>query len=149
MRSKRRSRESLLPTFRHRISTPRRQMERQITDIDFQPRAWQAELYRLLRRFSVLIVHRRAGKTIMAIMRLIDAALRWDLELGHYAYIAPELKQAKAVVWDILKKYTLSIPGTEVNESELWIRFGHNRAKIRLFGADNIDALRGLYFDGI
>ncbi len=124
-------------------------MEQQIIDLGFRPRDWQAELYRLLRRFSVLIVHRRAGKTIMAIMRLIDAALRCNLELGHYAYIAPELKQAKAVIWDILKKYTFDIPGIEVNESELWVRFPHNRAKIRLFGADNINALRGMYFDGI
>lgn len=117
--------------------------------LQFTARGWQSEIYRALRRFSVLIIHRRAGKTILAILKLIASALACRQPLGHFGYLAPELKQAKAVVWEELKKYATMIPGVEVNESELWVRFPHNKAKIRLFGADNINALRGLYFDGL
>lgn len=124
-------------------------MELNRIDLGFRSRDWQTAIYRCLKRFSVLIIHRRAGKTILALMRLISAALRCKQSLGHYAYLAPELKQAKAIVWEILKQYVQNIPGIEINESETWVRFPHNRAKIRLYGADNINALRGLYFDGI
>jgi hypothetical protein len=37
----------------------------------------------------------------------------------------------------------------EVNESELIVRLKYNGAEIRLFGADNPDAMRGLGFDGV
>lgn len=64
------------------------------------------------------------------------------------AYIAPWLKQSKAIAWDYVKYYTRNIPGVEYNESELRCDFP-NGARYRLFGADNPDALRGLYFDKV
>jgi hypothetical protein len=80
-------------------------------------------------------------------MKLIDAALRCQLPRGRYAYIAPELKQAKGVAWDYIKHYVLKIPGATVNESETWVGLP-NGARIRIYGADAPDSLRGLYFDG-
>lgn len=38
--------------------------------------------------------------------------------------------------------------GIQKNEAELWIQLP-NGARIQLFGADNADAIRGLYFDGV
>src|SRR6185436_18658497 len=35
----------------------------------------------------------------------------------------------------------------KVNESELWVEFP-NRARVRIYGADNPDRLRGIYLDG-
>ena len=35
------------------------------------------------------------------------------------------------------------------NESELYVEFAHNGARIQLQGADNYERLRGQYFDGI
>lgn len=93
-------------------------------------------------------MHRRGGKTVKAIMRTIDAALRCDRPLPRYGYIAPLLKQAKAIAWDYLKQYVRPIPGVTINESELWIELP-NQARIRIFGADNPDSLRGMYFDGV
>jgi hypothetical protein len=122
-------------------------MPTQVVDLGFTPRPWQAQVFLSLLRFAILVVHRRGGKTLLAIMKLIDAALCCTRERGQYAYIAPQLKQAKGLSWDYLKSYSLKIPGTEVNESELWVRFP-NGARIRLFGADNPDSLRGYYFDG-
>ena len=37
----------------------------------------------------------------------------------------------------------------EVNESELWVRIKHNGAVIRVYGADNPDAMRGVRLDGV
>lgn len=117
-------------------------------DLGFAPRPWQAECFRRFKRFSVVVVHRRGGKTVMAILRLVDAALRSPHQNGRYGYIAPLLKQAKGIAWDYLKDYARKIPDTVINESELWVQFT-NGARIRLFGADNPDALRGLFFDGV
>lgn len=119
-----------------------------VIDLGFRPRDWQRRCLAALRRFSVLVVHRRGGKTVLAVMRLIDSALRCPKQAGRFAYIAPQLKQAKAIAWDYLKRYALKVPGCKVNESELSIEFG-NGARIRIFGADNPDSLRGMYFDGV
>lgn len=118
-----------------------------VIDLGFRPREWQRRCFLAMKRFSVLVVHRRGGKTVLAVMRLIDAALRCRREAGRFAYIAPLLKQAKAIAWDYLKRYALKVPGCKVNESELSVEFG-NGARVRIFGADNPDSLRGMYFDG-
>lgn len=112
------------------------------------PRPLQAEIHRSLRRFSVLVCHRRFGKTILAINALIDAAVRCSGQQPRYAYIAPLYRQAKAIAWDYLQRYALPIPGTERNKSELFVEFPHG-ARITLYGADNPDSMRGLYFDGV
>lgn len=119
-----------------------------IIDLGFRPRTWQSEVFRNLLRFSILVVHRRGGKTILAIMRLVDAALRCPREHGRYAYLAPELKQAKDIAWTPLKHYVAKIPNIQINESECWVQF-HNGARIRLYGADDPDSIRGRGFDGI
>ncbi len=119
-----------------------------VIDLGFAPRPWQSACFKAFKRFSVVVVHRRGGKTVMAIMRLVDAALRCQRERGRYGYIAPLLKQAKGIAWDYLKAYARKVPGTIVNEAELWVEFP-NGARVRLYGADNPDSLRGLYFDGV
>lgn len=123
-------------------------VSREPVNLGFEARPWQADCFLGFQRFSVVVVHRRGGKTVMAVMRLIDAALRNVHERGRYAYIAPQLKQAKGLAWDYLKAYARKVPGTQINESELWVEFP-NTARIRIFGADNPDSLRGFYFDGV
>lgn len=99
-------------------------------------------------RFAVLVCHRRAGKTVATINDLVDAALRCTLSAPRYAYIAPLHSQAKDIAWDYLKRYTAAIPGSEVHEGELRVDLLGDR-RIRLYGADNPDKLRGLYLDGV
>ncbi|MDE6734828.1 MAG: hypothetical protein K2J64_05110 [Desulfovibrio sp.] len=98
-----------------------------------------------------LAAHRRFGKTVLVVNHLIRQALLSGSPRGSYGYVAPFRNQAKLVAWDYLKHYTAPIPGRTVNESELSIGVPSNGggAKIRIFGADNPDALRGLYFDGV
>lgn len=120
--------------------------------LPYQPRRWQAQCHKFMRRFNVFVLHRRAGKTELAIMQLIHAALRCEKELGAFAYIAPLLKQAKRIVWRRLKhrlRQMIQHGMVEVNESELTVTFTHNEASISLYGADNPDALRGIYLDGV
>ena len=63
-------------------------------------------------------------------------------------YVAPYLKQAKDVAWEYLKHYSRPIWGRTPNESELWVEL-LNGARVRIYGADNAEALRGGYFDDI
>lgn len=88
-----------------------------------------------------------AGKTVACVNELIKCALL-AREGARFAYVAPFLRQAKAVAWDYLKRFSRPIPGLAINEAELRIDFP-NGARVQLFGADNADALRGLGFDGL
>lgn len=122
----------------------------QVVDLGFVPRAHQRAAHALLLtvQFLVLVWHRRAGKTVFAIVELILAALACKDPMGRYGYVAPLLKQAKAIAWDYLKAYARLVPGTDVNESELKVTFP-NGVSVRLFGADNPESFRGQYFNGV
>ena len=119
--------------------------------LGYFPRDWQRKCHVERKRFNVYALHRRAGKSEFAIMELIDKAVDFKLELGFFIYIAPFLKQAKAIAWSRLKARLEPMRQhgmVEINESELSVKFKHNGAIIRIFGADNYEALRGLRIDG-
>jgi len=98
------------------------------------------------KRWSCIVAHRRAGKTVACINELLTRALATKKENARYAYIAPYYAQAKQIAWDYLKAYGQEII-VKNHESELQVELFHG-SRIRLFGADNPNALRGLYFDG-
>ena len=50
-------------------------------------------------RWSILVAHRRAGKTVAAINDIIEKASRNPRPNPRYAYIAPFLRQAKDIAW--------------------------------------------------
>lgn len=121
-------------------------------DLGYRPRRWQRECHLNRKRFTVLALHRRAGKTELALRQLLDSALRCQLELGLFFYVAPLLKQAKTIAWARLKQIVgplLAAGLAEINESELWVRLLTNGAMIRVYGADNPDAMRGVRLDGV
>ncbi|NDF13529.1 MAG: terminase, partial [Proteobacteria bacterium] len=136
--------------------------EQKDISLQYFPRDWQRKCHRDRRRFTVLALHRRAGKTELAIMELLDKALRFDKDLGLFFYVAPFLKQAKAIAWARLKQRVeplritnlVEIQESELsvkfkhNGSELSVKFKHNGATIRIFGADNPHAMRGVRLDG-
>lgn len=119
-----------------------------LADTGYRPHKFQREIHERLRRFSVIVAHRRFGKTVLAVNALIDAALRCKKTNGRYGYVAPFRSQAKAVAWDYLRRFGMKVPGTQLYEGELYLEFP-NGARVRLYGADNPDAMRGLYFDGV
>lgn len=118
--------------------------------IPYTPRPLFAPFHARTQRFSCEVVHRRGGKTVSRVNELIRAALTEPLDRPRFAYIAPYLKQAKAVVWDYLKHYSAPLVdhGAVFRESELRVDYP-NGAQVRLYGADNPDALRGIYLDGV
>jgi hypothetical protein len=126
-------------------------MTQQRIDLGYRPRGWQLECHRRKKRFTVLALHRRAGKTELALMELIDKALKFDKDLGMFFYLAPYLKQAKAIAWARLKARLEPLRASgviDINESDLTVSFKHNGAVLRVFGADNPDAGRGVRLDG-
>lgn len=116
-------------------------------------RAWQRECARLsnVARFVVMALHRRAGKTEIALKKLLDSAVKNRLDLPNYFYVAPQLKQARAIAWARLKQMVepLRVHGAvEVSEVDSLVRFTHNGAVVRIYGADNPDSMRGVRLDG-
>ncbi len=79
---------------------------------------------------------------------LVDAALRCTKVDPRFAYVAPFYVQAKDVAWGYLKRFTAPIDGVKFNEAELRVDLP-NGARIRLYGADNYDRMRGVYLDGV
>ncbi|KAF0235069.1 MAG: hypothetical protein FD177_228 [Desulfovibrionaceae bacterium] len=119
-----------------------------VVTIPYSPRPLQRELHRNRKRFTVLVCHRRFGKTVWGINELLKDACTKVCKNYRGAYLAPLLKQAKQVAWDYLKEYAGAIPGASFNESELRCDLP-NGARIMLLGADNPDAIRGMYLDGV
>ena len=97
-------------------------------------------------RFTVVVAHRRMGKTVSAINQLIHSSLLCDKPNPRFAYIAATYTQAKRIAWDYLLQYTRPL-GAVANIAELRVDFMGRR--ISLYGADNPDSLRGIYLDGV
>lgn len=118
--------------------------------INYAPRPYFMRFHMRSQRWAILVAHRRAGKTVAAINDIVSRAARNTLPFPQYAYVAPLLNQAKKIAWRYLKEAVEPF-GAYVNESELYVelRALPNSPKIQLFGADNPDAIRGMYLDGI
>ena len=125
-------------------------MEKQSIIIDYQPRKQFIPFHGRTERFACIVTHRRAGKTVACIHDLQRAALRSTNVRPRFAYLSPFLKQSKTVAWDYL--LDAMSPGREIeataHESELRVDYP-NGGQVRLYGADNPDALRGIYLDGV
>lgn len=121
-------------------------------DLGYVPRAFQASLHNSMKRFNVLVCHRRFGKTVFSIMEMIDRAFRNEHRNPQYAYIAPTYGQAKRVAWEYFKDFTRHIPGVKIHEQELRIDIPRpdrgDKIRYMLLGAENPDSLRGIYLDG-
>jgi hypothetical protein len=119
---------------------------------EYRPRDVFMPLHQREKRWAVVIAHRRCGKTVAMCADLVIGALECDKPKPQFAYLAPFRDQAKKVAWAYLKDLTKDLWAKPPNESELKlvIHNGHgDQSTIYVAGADNPDALRGLYFDGI
>jgi len=120
----------------------------EVITINYRPRPQSVEYHERTQRWSCTVAHRRFGKTVREINELVKQAATCDKPNGRFAYIAPYYAQAKAIAWDYLKHYSRPLLARPPLESELSVELV-NGSRIRLFGADNPDALRGLYLDGV
>ncbi len=121
-------------------------MGSQVIEIPYEAREWALDFHDSDKRWKVLVLHRRAGKTTAAINHLQRDAL--TVPNSRYAYISPTYKMSKNVCWDIMKEYSRCVPGVTYNESELTVKYP-NGSKITLYGADNPDSLRGIGLWGV
>ena len=113
--------------------------------IPYEPREVFLPFHNRTQRWAVLVCHRRSGKTTSLLADTVIRALRGPKD-GRYGYIAPLYSQAKSIAWDILLGLTREV-ALKTYESELRVDL-LNGARVRLFGGDNPDSLRGLRFDG-
>lgn len=118
-----------------------------LVEIPYGPRPQFNAFHERTERWAVLVVHRRGGKTVASINDLIKGALTCTKRAPRFAYLAPFRQQAKIIAWDYLKHYAAPVPGGKVSEGELYREFP-NGGRVTLYGADNYEALRGIYLDG-
>jgi phage terminase large subunit len=116
--------------------------------IPYKPRDVFRPFHDRSQRFAIGVAHRRCGKTVACINDKIKRAILSPKEMYRAGYIAPYLKQAKDVAWEYLKRYSRPVWGGAPNESELFVTLLGGQ-RIRIYGADNADALRGGYFDDV
>jgi len=115
-------------------------------ELPYFPREQFVPFHDRTHRWAVLVVHRRAGKTTALIADMVRRAILGPAN-GRYGIIMPQLNQAKSVGWDWLKKCAYDIT-QNANESELRVDL-INGSRIRLFGADRYENIRGNRFDGV
>lgn len=121
-----------------------------VRKLTYAPRTHFLPLHQRDQRWACIVAHRRAGKTVACVAELLIRALYTKKKYARYAYIAPFYSQAKQAAWTYLKEYARPFiqQESDIRESDLSVKL-INGAVIRLFGADNPDALRGTYFDGV
>ena len=103
-------------------------------------RPLQTELEQSLRRFNSFALHRRFGKTVFEVNRLIERAVYCPFDQGRYAYLAPTYAMAEDIAWHYLLSYTDKFVGRHVELAKLsiWLpTYRGGRARIRLYGTDS------------
>jgi len=116
-------------------------------NVFYTPRKAFLDFHQRRQRWACIVFHRRGGKTVACVNDIHTRALYTPKKNARYAYIAPFYRQAKDVAWMYLKEATMD-SAIKVKESELSVEL-FNGAKVSLYGADNPDALRGIYLDGV
>ncbi len=127
-----------------------------VVSFKYTPRPIQAFLHQTIRqkriRFFVAVCHRRFGKTRWALGEISTAGFECAHHNPQYAYIAPTYGQAERIAWTYLKEMFADYPGVEKNEAKLRIKIPRydkgDFITIYLLGAENPDAIRGMYLDG-
>ena len=116
-------------------------------ELDYAPREPFKTFHQRTKRWACIVAHRRAGKTVACVNELVVRATYSTKKNPRYGYVAPFRQQAKNIAWVYLKEAVRGL-AVEIRESDLSVRLP-NGSIIALYGSDNPDALRGLYFDGL
>lgn len=118
----------------------------------YAPRAGQVLLHKRLKRFNVLMLHRRFGKSVFAINEMIDQALRNMKPYPVYGYFAPTFTLVEEIAWSYFKQFLKDVPDVDYNQQKLRIKiFRKNMGDhitIQLKSTDSINAAVGKYYDG-
>ena len=111
-----------------------------MTTLDLKLLDWQTEVMKSDARFKVVAAGRRTGKSHLAAISLILAAL--DEKPGKVFYVAPTQGQARDVIWHTIFDIAGDIiERAHINNLEITLAGGNT---IYLKGADRPDSLRGV-----
>lgn len=120
-------------------------------DTGYRPRPFQKLLHQRLKRFNVLVLHRRFGKSVFAINEIIDRALRTKNPNPVFGYFAPTFTLVEEIAWAYFKQFLKDIPGVEFNSAKLRITIQrpwlNDYVTIQLKSTDNPDSAIGKYYD--
>jgi phage terminase large subunit len=139
-------------------------------ELPYRPRNWALPFHASLKRFSALVLHRRAGKTTAVLNHHLRAAMDDEWEASRLRYLMPEMPESQLAdllrrrtywhvmptyhqgkltgAWDTLKEITAPIDDAKKNESELLVTLA-NGNKIQIIGGDKPDSLRGPALSGV
>ena len=107
----------------------------------------QREIVTCKKRFRVLCAGRRFGKTVLAVEEMIFTAL--TNKDARVAYLAPTFQAARDIAWSQLKQ-RVQVLNPTINDSRLEVEIGNKhggKSKILLRSWENVETLRGQYFD--
>jgi PBSX family phage terminase large subunit len=104
---------------------------------------WQSKVLKSQKRYKVICTGRRAGKTLLSTIKVIQAASEKKRQVW---YLAPTYRQAKQILWITLLDYLPQQAIASKNETDLTITL-INGSIISLKGCDNVDSLRGVRVD--
>ena len=115
---------------------------------DYQERAWAAAAHDGMERYrnSVIVAHRRAGKTVAVVAQVIRDVFACQHPEPQAAYIAPTAKQARRVSWPYFRRMLANVPGVKFKEAQQEIALP-NGGRITLASGEDYDAIRGMYLD--
>ena len=99
----------------------------------------QTQIFTCDKRFIVACCGRRFGKSYLAMVNSIQAAM--SKPNATVWFVAPNYAQAKLIAWLPLKQLTRDIV-VKKHETELWVQLS-NGSRITLKGAQEEDSLRG------
>lgn len=116
--------------------------------LSYTPRRLFWPFHQRRQRWAVIVAHRRSGKTVATVNDTLKRALTEGKRDGRYAFVAPFYNQVKDIAWGYLKRYAEPVLAEPPREAELSVLL-NTGARIRLYGADNPDRLRGIYLDGV
>ena len=111
-----------------------------MSNVNLSLTPWQQRVFEDKERFKVVAAGRRCGKSHLAAVSLIVAALNG--KPGKVFYVAPTQGMARDILWD--KIYELAneiIEGSNINNLTITLAGGNT---IHLKGADRPDTLRGV-----
>jgi len=107
----------------------------------FNPRKYQLDFLASPKRFKIMVVHRRGGKSKTALNNQIRKAV---MTKGIYYYFLPTYRQAKQVIWDaLINEHVPNEVVSKKNDSELAIYYKNGSIQ-RFVGCEDIDKHRGI-----
>lgn len=121
--------------------------------INYSPRPLQEHIHKNFKRFNMLVLHRRFGKSQCGLAQMVSMGIANKMKNPKYAFIAPTFRQAKSISWDKLKDMTKTIPYRSTNEQDLRVDIERpwlgDKVSFSLLSGENYESILGIYLDGV